>query len=601
MKRIFKKSLSVILAAAVLLCTASVSGLELPDTGILFAPKAEATNTVPGKKCVACNSELESEIIPAKEIKASGYCGENGDNLMWTLDNNGLLKVFGNGKMEDYADKDGAPWSKYPSSIKSVEIAENVTYIGSYAFPTYYNYLSKVKISDSVTEIGQGAFENLGWLTSLELGNGIKIIGDNAFQWCERLTAVSLPESVTRIGVGAFWSCKALKNVFIPENVDYIGYTSFAACESLDGVTVDKNNKNYKTDSYGNILSKDGTVLFQYVSNNEKYDIPADVRIIADYAFYFANVKKVNIHSEVTEIGQYAFSTTDLEYLHIPQKTTKIGKGIFFFTSAYICSDSEECYAKKYAEENNIEFRLCENNHEEHEHSFLSSVTSSATCTANGVLTYTCECGESYTESFPAKGHNAGDWEIADEAACIQSGEKIKKCTECMSILESEEIPAKGHVSGNWETVLEPTTEAEGRKVKKCTVCGVTLEESAIEKLPKEPVKDNAVVRNPSTSTVNYGDRIVLHVDPSKIPEGGHVEWATRNDNFSYNANGTTCTITPEKSGDTTFIATVYDADGNPVYVDEQTMTSKAGFFQKIIAFFKGIFGLTKTIPEMMR
>ena len=38
----------------------------------------------------------------------------------------------------------------------------------------------------------------------------------------------------------------------------------------------------------------------------------------------------------------------------------------------------------------------------------------------------------------------------------------------------------------------------------------------------------------------------------------------------------------------------IYDADGNPVSVDEQTMTSKAGFFQKIIAFSKNCLVLPK-------
>lgn len=65
--------------------------------------------------------------------------------------------------------------------------------------------------------------------------------------------------------------------------------------------------------------------------------------------------------------------------------------------------------------------------------------------------------------------------------------------------------------------------------------------------------------------------------------------------------DGTTCTITPEKNGDTVFTATIYDADGNAVSADEQTMTSKAGFFQKIIAFFKKLFGLTKTISSVFK
>ncbi len=41
-----------------------------------------------------------------------------------------------------------------------------------------------------------------------------------------------------------------------------------------------------------------------------------------------------------------------------------------------------------------------------HTHSYTSSVTTAATCTTAGVRTYTCSCGESYTESIPATGHN---------------------------------------------------------------------------------------------------------------------------------------------------------------------------------------------------
>lgn len=109
---------------------------------------------------------------------------------------------------------------------------------------------------------------------------------------------------------------------------------------------------------------------------------------------------------------------------------------------------------------------------------------------------------------------------------------------------------------------------------------------------------------NPSTTTISYGDSIILHVDASKIPEGGYVEWTTDNANFTItktSADGKTCTVTPSVSGETTFTATVYDADGNAVGTDTQTMTAKAGFFQKIIAFFKKLFGLTKIIPEAFR
>lgn len=109
-------------------------------------------------------------------------------------------------------------------------------------------------------------------------------------------------------------------------------------------------------------------------------------------------------------------------------------------------------------------------------------------------------------------------------------------------------------------------------------------------------ISDETVIPAPSQTTIKYGDSIILHVDPAKIPEGGYVEWVASNNNFTFNVSNVskTCKIKPSVSGSTTFTATVYDEDGKPVLTDEQTMTSKAGFFDKLIAFFKSIFGLSK-------
>lgn len=40
-----------------------------------------------------------------------------------------------------------------------------------------------------------------------------------------------------------------------------------------------------------------------------------------------------------------------------------------------------------------------------HTHSYASSVTKNPSCGENGVKTYTCSCGSSYTEAIPASGH----------------------------------------------------------------------------------------------------------------------------------------------------------------------------------------------------
>ncbi len=110
-------------------------------------------------------------------------------------------------------------------------------------------------------------------------------------------------------------------------------------------------------------------------------------------------------------------------------------------------------------------------------------------------------------------------------------------------------------------------------------------------------------IKSPSTATISYGDSIILHAEVENLPKGGKIVWESDNSCFalSASADGTTCTISPAENGSSTITATVVDADGNEVDSDSQTMTAKAGFFQKIIAFFKSLFGLTKVIPEAIK
>ena len=103
---------------------------------------------------------------------------------------------------------------------------------------------------------------------------------------------------------------------------------------------------------------------------------------------------------------------------------------------------------------------------------------------------------------------------------------------------------------------------------------------------------------------LSYGDAIILHADiDGTLPEGTRIEWTASNGNFdmSVSSDGLTCKISPKSSGKTVFTVTVYDKDGNVISTDTQEMTAKAGFFDKIVAFFKKIFGLTKTIPELFK
>ena len=58
-------------------------------------------------------------------------------------------------------------------------------------------------------------------------------------------------------------------------------------------------------------------------------------------------------------------------------------------------------------------------------------VTKAATCTAAGVKTYTCECGETETETIPVAGHKYGEWKVTSEATVFAPAVQTRTCSVC--------------------------------------------------------------------------------------------------------------------------------------------------------------------------
>ncbi|MCQ2416362.1 MAG: leucine-rich repeat domain-containing protein [Oscillospiraceae bacterium] len=98
---------------------------------------------------------LPGILSHAADIVASGECGEDGDNLTWTLDSEGTLAISGEGDMADwsyYSIDDKVPWFTYCQTITRVILKDGVTSIGDYAFYECTS-LTEIIISDSVTSI----------------------------------------------------------------------------------------------------------------------------------------------------------------------------------------------------------------------------------------------------------------------------------------------------------------------------------------------------------------------------------------------------------------------------------------------------------------
>ena len=66
-----------------------------------------------------------------------------------------------------------------------------------------------------------------------------------------------------------------------------------------------------------------------------------------------------------------------------------------------------------------------------HTHSYTSKVTTSASCDKDGVKTFTCSCGDSYTEKIAATGHSWGDWKVKTQALVDKAGTEQRTCSVC--------------------------------------------------------------------------------------------------------------------------------------------------------------------------
>ena len=349
-----------------------------------------------GSTAEAYATKYGRKFVALRKIIASGTCGAEGggSNLAWTLDDDGLLKIEGEGAMADYSSAD-APWYSYCSDIKSIDIADGVTNIGS-----------------------------------------------NAFFRCNKLSGIVIPDSVVTIRDSAFAYCASLTEVLIPSNTVNIAGAVFRGCNLLTAINVDEANPNYKS-ADGVLFTKDGKTLMNYPAGKRGvwYIMPTEVTSIGSYAFEMAGITNITIPNSVTNIGDHAFRNCgSLTGIEIPKSVVSIGDGAFGdcskLNSIKLFSKTVEIYdspdtlpsdtniygckgstAESYAEKYNRNFiDLCAD-----KHSYKISKTVAPTCMHKGYTVYICTvCDESYTEYIDTIGHK-----LDDSLKCVMCGRQF--------------------------------------------------------------------------------------------------------------------------------------------------------------------------------
>lgn len=342
--------------------------------------------------CVAIVTIMCALCFSLNAENYSGICGGEGDgsNITWSFDTDtGLLKFEGTGKMANYG-PDGAfpsPWyDKYESQIRSVEIGEGITSIGSCAFYKCI-YLSSAVIPEGVTTLGDSAFSACRSLKEIYIPSTVEKIGTRTFSWFVGLEKITVSEnnpvfhsdgnciietatktlltgcntsviptdgSVTAIGDNAFSGCNGLSSIVIPDCITSIGECPFVFCNSNLTVIFPTGSASYihdvKYNRNNNCFIDTTTKKLIAICENSVIPTNGSVTSIGERALsYVPELPSINIPSAVTQIDAGAFSGSSFEKVFFLSPDVIIDDGADIPASTVIYGDTGST-AESYAQ-----------------------------------------------------------------------------------------------------------------------------------------------------------------------------------------------------------------------------------------------------------
>ena len=313
---------------------------EPEDTTAPTEPEVTTEPTEPEDTTMPTESEVDTDSSAAPlDVVQSGTAGEN---ITWTLTDDGLLTISGEGPMKDYAYTgiNIAPWNDL--GVTRVLVEEGVTSVGAYAFYADAT-IQEVTLPQGLTAIGSYAFQKTG-LEQLILPDSLKIIDDYAFDECSVLRKVVLSASLEEMGKGAFLACESLESVTLPDRSITMGASIFSVCKRLTEVIMPagftvigegmfSSCENLTTLDLSHVTSL-GENAFQK-SGMEKADLSSIVtmgdRVFGDCG----NLRTVTLGKQLTQIPFGAFDgCVSLEEIIIPGNVRIIDRNAFYDCTA---------------------------------------------------------------------------------------------------------------------------------------------------------------------------------------------------------------------------------------------------------------------------
>lgn len=547
--------------------------------------------------------------------------------------------------------------------LESVTIPDTVVSVGADSSSAFKNCINlrTVNWGDSISTIFPNTFYGCSSLESITIPSGVSEIGASAFYGCTSLEEIVIPDSVYYIENSAFFGCTALADITIPEHTSFV-------CNTFSNTAYWNNDENwedgaiyigthlaYIDTSLKSYTVKDGTTTIaasaiNYISDIDDITIPDSVFYIGHQNFYAAIFNEENwsgdglyINNHLVAISENASGTfrvkegtltvTGSEYVDsnleitsiiLPDSVVGVGGGSFIrceSLKSIVISDNLRF----------IGFRAFYDGK-------LNSITFPATIEYIGTDAFG-SCNDLRNIYFTeTDGHHISlGYSVFD--GCDISGYLILPegithlSTNVIGYNESlnsvhipdsiEYIDLYNFIGGDEydfyicaktdSDYLRAYAEENGFDFRVCT--GHEGHTPSDPTQPDDPVNpDNPtddwedstpVINQPSKTTVNFGETLVLQLEEIEISEGYAVAWFVEGAGVStwVSEDGLECRVTSIANGNPTVYAKLVDEEENPVtnadgeeILDEITIVSKAGFWQKFLSFFKNLFGINRVI-----
>ncbi|WP_242841295.1 leucine-rich repeat protein [Ruminococcus sp. NK3A76] len=355
---------------------------------------------------------------------------------------------------------------------------------------------------------------DIATVDNIIIGEGITRLG-KSFLHSSYISELSLPDSMTAIGNNVLHNAVNLKKLHIGKGLQSIesSYSQMSYTE-LEEITVDPENKYFSSEN-NCLYNKDKTTLIKYCTGKAtEFTIPDTVTTIGfDAVSSCKKLKSVTIPEGVKNIERYAFDDCpDLSEIYLPNSVIGIGESAFgehLDTSSHKSVKNKRTkiyaykgsYGEEYAVSSGFEYEL-KQPPVVHSHKYTSTITKAASCKEEGIRTYTCSCGDKYTERIPkTTTHVFGNWTTTKAATCTIEGTQTRKCSVCGKT-ETKTIAKAGHKYV--DKVVAPTTTAQGYTLHTCSVCGASYKDKYTDKLtPSHTHSYTSKITTAATCTKN--------------------------------------------------------------------------------------------------